>query len=76
MVIKVDNYVLTKKEVFWFYKENAIPDYATPVKEFPAGYAIIKNYKNGYPFLKVMKWASVILVESQQKMAVASVLSA
>ena len=35
MVIKVDNYVLTKKEVFWFYKENAIPDYATPVKEFP-----------------------------------------
>ena len=54
MVIKVDNYVLTKKEVFWFYKENAIPDYATPVKEFPAGYAIIKNYKNGYPFLKKM----------------------
>jgi len=55
MVIKVDDYVLTKKEIFLFYKEDAIPDYATPVKEFPAGYAIIKNVKNKYPFLKKMK---------------------
>ena len=55
MVVKVNGYVLTKKTTYWFYKPEAIPDYAEPVEEFPAGFEVVKNKRNGFPFLKRVK---------------------
>lgn len=55
MVVKVNGYVLTKKTTYWFYKLDAIPDYAEPVDEFPAGYKVVENVRNKFPFLKRVK---------------------
>ena len=55
MVVKVNGYVLTEKKIYWFYKENNIPDYATPIDAFPAGYEVVKNVRNGFPFMKRVK---------------------
>jgi hypothetical protein len=55
MTVKVNGYVLTKKTTYWFYKEDSIPDYAEPVDDFPAGFEVVKNARNHFPFLKRVK---------------------
>jgi hypothetical protein len=54
MVYQSGKFVLCKKTLYWFYREDRIPKYAEPC-DLPEGYDVSLKSRNKYPFLKRVK---------------------